>query len=104
MVRKGERVERVEERATPVGNKGTLQPGARNFHQHRYATSAERLDIEATNVNECSETCLYTEISRFAQEEGLTLKANKEEALYVEEHTFDQDIYKSENVQFSHDA
>ena len=34
--------------------------------------------------NECPETCLYTEISRFAQEEGLTLKATKEEALYVE--------------------
>ena len=50
--------------------------------------------------NECSETCLYTEISRFAQEEGLTLKTNKEEALYVEEHTFDQDIYNPEHVHF----
>ena len=35
---------------------------------------------------------MYTEISRFAQEEGLTLKTNKEDALYVEEHTFDWDI------------
>ena len=50
--------------------------------------------------NECPETCLYTEISRFAQGEGLNLEDNKEEALYVEEHTFDQDIYKSEYVHF----
>ena len=32
------------------------------------------------------------------QEEGLILKTNKEEALYVEEHTFDQDLYESDYI------
>ena len=43
---------------------------------------------------------MYTEISKFAQEEGLTLKTNTEDALYVEEHTFDWDIYNPEHVRF----
>ena len=50
VVKRGERVEKDKDHATPVGNWGTLQPGARSFRQHRYAISAERWDIGAMSV------------------------------------------------------